>query len=90
MIYIKQVSFDLTDACISSAIIEMTIAETDKPKDNHLQGGVLMLDTENIIAQVLTGGAALADAVSEEFVLAVTAAYLCGVEAGKLAAQSAA
>ena len=49
-----------------------------------------MLDTENIIKQVLIDGAALADAVSEEFVLAVTAAYLCGVEAGKLAAQSAA
>ena len=49
-----------------------------------------MSDTENIITQVLTDSAALADAVSEEFVLAVTAAYLCGVKAGKLAAQSAA
>lgn len=49
-----------------------------------------MLDTDKIINQVLTDGAALADAVSEEFVLAVTAAYLCGVEAGKLAAQGAA
>ena len=48
------------------------------------------MDTENIIDQVLINGAALADAVSEEFVLAITAAYLCGVKAGKLAAQSAA
>lgn len=53
-------------------------------------GGVPILDTENIIDQVLINGAALADAVSEEFVLAITAAYLCGVKAGKLAAQSAA
>lgn len=49
-----------------------------------------MLDAEKIINQVLTDGAALADAVSEDFLLAVTAAYMCGVEAGKLAAQGAA
>lgn len=49
-----------------------------------------MLDTEKIINQVLADGSALANTVSEDFLLAVTAAYMCGVEAGKLAAQGAA
>lgn len=48
------------------------------------------MDTEKIINQVLTDADALANTVSEDFLLAVTAAYMCGVEAGKLAAQGAA
>lgn len=49
-----------------------------------------MLDTENIICQALANGSALAEQKGEAFVLAVTAAYMAGMEAGKLAAQSAA
>ena len=49
-----------------------------------------MLDTEKIITQVLSSGSDLANTVSEDFLLAVTAAYMVGREAGKLAAQSAA
>lgn len=49
-----------------------------------------MLDTENIIHQALVNGSALAEQKGEAFVLAITAAYLAGMEAGKLAAQSAA
>lgn len=49
-----------------------------------------MVDTEKIITEALANGSALADAVSEDFLLAVTAAYIVGREAGKLAAQSAA
>lgn len=49
-----------------------------------------MPDIEKIINQVLTDGAALAEGVSEDFLLAVTAAYMVGWEAGKLARQPAA
>ena len=49
-----------------------------------------MVDTEKIITETLANGSALADAVSEDFLLAVTAAYIVGWEAGKLAAQRAA
>lgn len=49
-----------------------------------------MPDIEKIINQVLADGAALAEGVSEDFLLAVTAAYMVGREAGKLASQSAA
>ena len=49
-----------------------------------------MLDTENIINQVLADGADLARDVTPDFVLAVTAAYMCGVAAGKLANEGAA
>lgn len=46
-----------------------------------------MLDTEKIINQVLSAGSDLAGAVSEDFLLAVTAAYMVGREAGKQAAS---
>lgn len=49
-----------------------------------------MLDTENIIRQALTDASALAEQMGEGFALAITAAYIAGMEAGKLAAQSAA
>lgn len=49
-----------------------------------------MMDTENIIRQALTSGSALAEQKGEAFVLAITAAYMAGMEAGKLAAQTAA
>lgn len=49
-----------------------------------------MLDTEKIINQVLADGAALAENVGGDFLLAVTAAYMVGREAGKLASQTAA
>ena len=49
-----------------------------------------MLDTENIIRQALTDASALTEQKGEAFVLAVTAAYMAGIEAGKLAAQGAA
>lgn len=49
-----------------------------------------MPDVEKIMNQVLADGAALAEGVSEDFLLAVTAAYMVGREAGKLASQSAA
>ena len=48
-----------------------------------------MPDIEKIINEVLASGAKLAGEVSEEFVLAVTAAYAVGREAGKMAAQQA-
>ena len=49
-----------------------------------------MPDVEKIMNQVLDDGAALAEGVSEDFLLAVTAAYMVGREAGKLASQPAA
>lgn len=49
-----------------------------------------MPDVEKIMNQVLADGAALAEGVSEDFLLAVTAAYMVGREAGKLASQPAA
>ena len=49
-----------------------------------------MPEIEKIINQVLSNGSDLANTVSEDFVLAVTAAYMVGREAGKQAAQSAA
>lgn len=49
-----------------------------------------MLDTENIVRQALTDASALAEQMGEGFALAVTAAYIAGMEAGKLAAQGAA
>ncbi len=49
-----------------------------------------MVDTEKIINEALANGSALANAVSEDFLLAVTAAYMVGREAGKQAAQNAA
>lgn len=49
-----------------------------------------MPDIEKIINQVLSDGSELANTVSEDFLLAVTAAYMVGREAGKLAAQPAA
>lgn len=48
-----------------------------------------MPDIDVIITETLSRGSQLAGDVSEEFVLAVTAAYLAGCEAGKLAAQQA-
>lgn len=48
-----------------------------------------MKDVEQIINEVLAKGSALADRAGEDFVLAVTAAYTVGLEAGKLAAQRA-
>lgn len=49
-----------------------------------------MLDIEQIINEVLKEGAKLAESTSEAFVLAVTAAYAVGREAGERAAQGAA
>lgn len=49
-----------------------------------------MLDIEQIINEVLEKGSKLAQSAGEEFVLAVTAAYAVGHEAGKRAAQGAA
>lgn len=49
-----------------------------------------MPDIEKIMNQVLTDGAALAESASEDFLLAVTAAYMVGREAGMLARQGAA
>ena len=49
-----------------------------------------MLDTENIVCQALANGSALAEQNGEAFVLAITAAYMAGIEAGKLAANGAA
>lgn len=40
------------------------------------------------MTDALRRGSELADCTSEGFVLAVTAAYIAGVEAGKLAAHS--
>ena len=50
-----------------------------------------MNDIEKAALQsAMTKAAELANATSESFVLAVTAAYMAGMEAGKLAAQGAA
>lgn len=49
-----------------------------------------MLDIDQIINEVLKEGAKLAANAGEDFVLAVTAAYAVGMEAGKRAAQGAA
>ena len=49
-----------------------------------------MKDVEQIINDVLAKGSALADNAGEDFVLAVTAAYMVGLEAGKQAAKPAA
>ena len=49
-----------------------------------------MPDIEKIMNQVLADGAALAESASEDFLLAVTAAYMVGREAGMLARQGAA
>lgn len=49
-----------------------------------------MLDVEKIINQVLTDGATLAESDGKGLVLAVTAAYMVGREAGKAASQPAA
>ena len=49
-----------------------------------------MLDIEQIINEVLEKGSKLAESTSEAFLLAVTAAYAVGREAGKKAAQGAA
>lgn len=49
-----------------------------------------MLDTENSIRQALTDASALAEQMGEGFALAIAAAYIAGMEAGKLAAQGAA
>lgn len=49
-----------------------------------------MKDVEQIINEVLASGAKLAAEASEDFVLAVTAAYIVGLEAGKRSAQGAA
>lgn len=49
-----------------------------------------MLDIEQIINEVLKKGSELAENTSEAFVLAVTAAYAVGREAGERAAQGAA
>lgn len=49
-----------------------------------------MPDIDKIINQVLADGSALATGVSEDFLLAVTAAYMVGREAGLLAGQTAA
>lgn len=49
-----------------------------------------MLDTENIIRQALVNGSALAEQMGEGFVLAITAAYMAGLEKGKKLADSAA
>lgn len=45
-----------------------------------------MPDQEKLQAAV-SSGSALAELTSEGFVLAITAAYMAGIEAGKLAAQ---
>ena len=42
-----------------------------------------MLDIEQIINEVLKEGAKLAVNAGEDFVLAVTAAYLAGIEQGR-------
>lgn len=48
-----------------------------------------MMDTEKDILQAAAVKAsALAEVTSESFVLAITAAYMAGVEAGKLATQN--
>lgn len=49
-----------------------------------------MLDTENIVRQVLTDASALAEQMGEGFALAITAAYMAGLEKGKKLADSAA
>ena len=49
-----------------------------------------MPDIDVIITETLSRGSQLAGDVSEDFVLAVTAAYIVGCEAGKKAAQGAA
>ena len=49
-----------------------------------------MKDVEQIINEVLAKGSALADRAGEDFVLAVTAAYMVGLEAGKQATKPAA
>lgn len=49
-----------------------------------------MQNAENIIRQALANGSELAAEKGEGFVLAITAAYMAGMEAGKLAAQGAA
>lgn len=49
-----------------------------------------MMDAENIIRQTLANGSALAEQKGEAFVLAIAAAYMAGMEAGKQAAQNAA
>ena len=49
-----------------------------------------MLDTEKDIFQTAADQAALAKITGEGFVLAITAAYIAGVEAGKQAANTAA
>lgn len=48
-----------------------------------------MQNTDTIIHQALANGSELAAEMGEGFVLAVTAAYIAGTEAGKLAAQGA-
>lgn len=48
-----------------------------------------MKDTQKDMLQaVIIKASDLADATSESFVLAITAAYMAGVEAGKLAAPN--
>ena len=50
-----------------------------------------MLDIENIIRPgTVTAASALAETAGEEFVLAITAAYMAGLEKGKQLASSAA
>lgn len=51
-----------------------------------------MLDEKQIVQvlMALSGGYELAGRKSEGFVLAITAAYMAGIEAGKLAATGAA
>jgi hypothetical protein len=53
------------------------------------EGGVLMKDVEQIINEVLAKASELANRAGEDFVLAVTAAYMVGLEAGKQAAKPA-
>jgi hypothetical protein len=48
-----------------------------------------MMDTEQIV-KALAAGSELAAEKGEGFVLAITAAYMAGIEAGKLAATGAA
>ena len=52
-------------------------------KHNQSQGGVPMADTMNNLPGAVSAASALAEVGGEDFVIAITAAYMAGLEKGK-------